>query len=139
MPMNTNTETIKVAYVNEPQAGKKQGTIKTEDGRYFGVYPDKLNQFQVGNTYEIEYSSRQWNGKTLHSVTGVKSSSTSQSTNGNGAQAPTSGDDIRWGNAKNVAAQLIRAGISPDNFSAFAELANLVYALQPDNSVEAPF
>jgi len=49
------TEQVTIAYVNPPKPGKKQGSIKTEDGRYFGVWPDKLGGFQKGMTCTIDY------------------------------------------------------------------------------------
>lgn len=50
----TNTETVQVQYVNPPKPGKKMGSIKTADGRYMGVWPDKLTRFQQGGTYTIK-------------------------------------------------------------------------------------
>src|SRR4029078_174281 len=49
------TEQVTIAYVNPPKPGKKQGSIKTEDGRYFGVWPDKLGGFQRGMVCTIDY------------------------------------------------------------------------------------
>jgi len=68
------TAQIVAQYVNQPQAGKKQGTIKTPDGVYYGVAPAMLPQFQPGGTYAIEYETRTWQGKeyyTIRSATAV--------------------------------------------------------------------
>jgi hypothetical protein len=50
------TATVEVAYVNEPKPGKKMGSIKATNGTYYGVWPDKLNLFEPGRTYEIIYT-----------------------------------------------------------------------------------
>jgi hypothetical protein len=59
---------ITVAFVNPPKTpGSKKGSIKGEDGVYYGVWADKLYQFQKGGRYSIEYDTetdsqnRQWN------------------------------------------------------------------------------
>ena len=74
---------IKVEYVNKAKEGKKMATIKTEDGRYFEVYPEKLDAFKSGGEYAIEYKSRDFNGKTYHTVTDV-ATVTEPASNGNG-------------------------------------------------------
>lgn len=71
--------TIKVLYNNPPKPDKKTGSIKSEDGRIFQVWPDKLANFVVGKSYEIDYSERDWQGKKFHTVTHF------QEVNGNGA------------------------------------------------------
>ena len=62
------TATVTVKFVNQPREGKKKGNIKTADGQQYGVWADKLSQFQPGKTYEIEYESEEWQGKTYHNV-----------------------------------------------------------------------
>src|SRR5437016_10598295 len=64
-------ETVTIAYVNQPKEGKKMGSIKTTNGQYFNVYLDKLGLFGVGQTYEIEYGSREFQGKMYHNVKSV--------------------------------------------------------------------
>ena len=63
---------VKVTYVNQAQAGKVNGSIKVEDGTYYGVKPAMLGLFQPGNTYEIQYESSDFKGKTYHKVISVK-------------------------------------------------------------------
>jgi len=48
-------DTVTVQYVNQPRAGRKMGSIKTVDGKYFGVFPELLPKFGRGGVYEIEY------------------------------------------------------------------------------------
>lgn len=57
------TATIEVQFVNPPKPGKKQGSVKTVSGEYYGVDPTQLGQFQPGSTYTIEYETRVFNGK----------------------------------------------------------------------------
>jgi len=46
---------VTVDYVNQPKPGKKMGSIKTQELGYVGVWPDKLDLFQQGRRYVIEY------------------------------------------------------------------------------------
>lgn len=59
---------ITVAFVNPPKTpSSKKGSIKGDDGVYYGVWADKLPQFQKGGRYSIEYDTerdnqgRDWN------------------------------------------------------------------------------
>ena len=63
---------VKILFVNQPQSGKVNGSIKVEDGTYYGVKPAMLGLFQPGNTYEIQYESSDFKGKTYHKVISVK-------------------------------------------------------------------
>lgn len=49
------TEQVTIAYVNPPKPGAKKGSIKTQDGRYFSVWPDKLGGFSKGMSCTIDY------------------------------------------------------------------------------------
>lgn len=57
------TATINVQYVNPPKPGKKQGSIKTVDGQFYGVDPTQLGQFREGGTYTVEYDTHVYQGK----------------------------------------------------------------------------
>ena len=46
---------VTIKYVNPAKPGKKMGSIKTEDGTYYAVWPDKLAKLSAGSTVEIEY------------------------------------------------------------------------------------
>ncbi len=48
------TKTVKVQYVNQPKEGKRFGSIKAEDGTYYGCKPEMLSQLSRGGSYEIE-------------------------------------------------------------------------------------
>lgn len=63
-----STAAIQVAYVNQPREGKTKGSIKTDQGIFYEVSPNQLGLFRPGATYEIEFSERNWNGKTYRTV-----------------------------------------------------------------------
>lgn len=70
--MAIGTAVINVAYVNLPKAGKKNGSVKTADGAYYGVPPNMLALFQPNNSYEVAYETSEWQGKTYRNVSAVK-------------------------------------------------------------------
>lgn len=47
--------TIRVKCVNQPKAGKKLGTIKTDNDEIIAVEPGLLHAFAPGGSYDIEY------------------------------------------------------------------------------------
>jgi hypothetical protein len=70
-----STATVHVRYVNQPGEGKKLGTIKDVDGVVYGVAPEKLSLFQPGHQYSVEYSEREWQGRTFRTITAVSNGS----------------------------------------------------------------
>lgn len=73
-------ETITVAYCNPPGEGKKQATIKSTAGAIYGLFPDKLAHFKVGQTYTVEVQSREFQGRTFKTIKSIVHG-------GNGTQA----------------------------------------------------
>lgn len=63
------TATITAKFVWPPKEGRKTGTIKTVDGAYYDVWPDKLASFKPNGIYEVEYSERESNGRTYRTIT----------------------------------------------------------------------
>lgn len=63
-----STAAIQVAYVNPPKEGKTKGSIKTNEGEFYEVFPNQLGLFRPGAAYEIEYSERNWQGKVYRTV-----------------------------------------------------------------------
>jgi hypothetical protein len=82
-----HTATIEVAYVNEPKEGKKMGSVKTTDGEFYSVWPDKLANYIPGAVYEVEYTESEFKGKTYKTIKGVKSR-TGPAAKAAGANAP---------------------------------------------------
>lgn len=66
------TATIEAKYINQPQQGRKLGSVKDAAGTYYGVKPEMLGMFQQGGVYEIFYESRDFKGKTYHSIKTAK-------------------------------------------------------------------
>ncbi len=64
--------TVTVKFINQPKEGKKEGSIRVQDDSFYGVPPALLAQFQPGGTYEVEYTTREWQGKTFKSVKSAK-------------------------------------------------------------------
>jgi len=85
------TQTVIVAYVNAPREGKKNGSIKTKGGDYYGVPPAMLSQFEQGGTYQVEYSTREFQGQTYRNVVSVQKQAPAPSTNGASAGAGAGG------------------------------------------------
>ena len=64
-----HTEMIQVQYVYPPKPGKKKGTIKTIDGKLFGVPANALSDFKPNETYAVEYAEQEWKGQTYRTIT----------------------------------------------------------------------
>ena len=60
-----------VQYVNEPKPGKKKGSIKLDDGNYYGVWPDKLHLFTKGQRVTFDASESEYQGKTFYNFEGM--------------------------------------------------------------------
>ena len=58
MGMEPYTTRIEIQYVNPPREGKKTGSVKATDGKYYNVWPEKLDQFIEGQSYEVEVEPR---------------------------------------------------------------------------------
>lgn len=64
------TATVKVDFVNPPKEGKKRGSIKGADGKYYWGTPAQIAMFQKGGTYTFEFDSKaDDSGKVWHSIT----------------------------------------------------------------------
>lgn len=153
----SNKETITVQYVNPPKEGKKQGSVKTSDGRFFGVYPELLSAFPSAGTYEIEFKSRDFNGKQYHTVTSAKPVSGQgggiNGGNGNGQKSGqndrSTSDQIRWQTCLKVAGDVHSGNAVPASvivayarelFAAdpIIEAAKEIFNATPQNAGEAP-
>jgi hypothetical protein len=64
--------TITVDRIFPAKAQGKSANIKDTSGLLFGVWPDKLGLFNVGETYEIEFSSKVSNGVTYRDIKTAK-------------------------------------------------------------------
>jgi hypothetical protein len=66
--MSKQTRTITVKYSDPPAQGKKQATVKDTEGNIYGYFPDSMQAPQVGQTYEVDFTSREYNGRTYHTL-----------------------------------------------------------------------
>jgi hypothetical protein len=64
-----NAAVIKIKYANPPKDGKKQPTVRTDDNQIFGVWPQQFGLLQPGRTYKVEFSEREYQGKTYRTIT----------------------------------------------------------------------
>jgi hypothetical protein len=62
------SSTLTVKYVNPPREGSKRGSIKTVDDEFYGVWPENIELFEPGVTYEVQYVERTTNGRTFRNV-----------------------------------------------------------------------
>ena len=67
-----NTATIVAKYVNPPGPGKKRGTVKLPDDDFYLVPPAMLGLFKAGGTYEVQYTTSEFNGMPYKTVASVK-------------------------------------------------------------------
>lgn len=56
------TAEITVKYCNPKQEGKKNASIKTEDGQMYFVTPEMFPQFEQGGRYNIEFKTSTFRG-----------------------------------------------------------------------------
>ena len=82
------TATITVKWVNQPKPGKKKGSIKTADDQIFGVWADKLGNFQQNGIYDIEYDTEDWNGQTYKTIKSAALKGQASRPMGRGPMAP---------------------------------------------------
>ncbi len=62
------SETITVAKVEQPAAGRKQGMVHDTKGGRWKVWADKLANYNVGSTYEVNYKTNTFNGNTFNVI-----------------------------------------------------------------------
>lgn len=74
---------ITIEGIEQPREGAKMGSVKA-GGRYYKVWPDKLDGFAVGSTYVVETESGEFKGKPW---TKIKTSKLVNGS-GNGASKP---------------------------------------------------
>jgi hypothetical protein len=67
--MPSTTLTIKLI---NPPGSTGRGSIVGMDDQRLGVFPEKVGLFEVGKTYEIEYTETDRGGKTLRNVKSAK-------------------------------------------------------------------
>lgn len=59
---------IIVASIEQPKPGKKQGAVIDSTGKRWGVWADKLANFQQSTTYDIAFDSNEFQGRTYYVI-----------------------------------------------------------------------
>lgn len=70
--------TITVEYKKQPTATNRPGSLKDSTGQWWDVWTASkkpggaiLDNFEVGGTYSVGYTTRDYNGKEYHTITNV--------------------------------------------------------------------
>jgi hypothetical protein len=149
--MPTTQMTIKL--INQPGSTGRGSIVGTDDQR-LGIFPEKAGLFEVGKTYEIDYTETDRNGRTLRNVKNAKQvaasppasepfvsgayrpSATTQAaaapaSNGNGYYRPTSPQDSERMFVCSLMNAFIQAGkIEPEQWKVITAINVLRTAYQ---------
>lgn len=116
-----HTQTITVQYINPPkQQGGKKGSVKDTEGRYWGVWADKLGQYEQGKSYDILYETTQWQGKDQHTIKSAspRGAGVAPAANGNATPrqptAPTDAERMWVCSLMNASIQSKQIPLTPD-------------------------
>ena len=133
------TTTITVKLINQPGSTGRGSIVGANDER-LGIFPEKVGLFEVGKTYEIEFTETDRNGKTLRNVKSAKqvagpgpqasSAPTANGhTNDNGYYKPTSPEDSERMFVCATLTALIRAGEVKNDKAQLFHTTNMLRAL----------
>lgn len=103
---------IDVAEIHSPAPGKKVAYIHTSTGDKYEIWPDKLGRIVIGERYQIETKERDYNGRTIVSITKIEPAPAASPPPGTSPAAPPAGTNP-LGEAEyvgHVLAALITAG-----------------------------
>jgi hypothetical protein len=81
------TTIIEIAAIRPPKEGKKVATVVAGDGRSFEIWPEKAAPLKIGECYDIEIETREFNGRPIRKITKAKPA---QAANGNAKTVPIS-------------------------------------------------
>jgi hypothetical protein len=65
------TVNIQAKYINEPSPGKKNWSIKDENGIIYSIPPNLAQPMQQGDQYTLQYEESTFNGRVYKMVKGV--------------------------------------------------------------------
>jgi hypothetical protein len=69
------TTTITVREIRPPKPNGKKYVIVDERGDFYYIWPNQAGDYQIGHTYDIDYSAQDFRGNTIRSVESSKPSS----------------------------------------------------------------
>jgi len=78
---------IEIASIRPPKEGKKVATVVAGDGRSFEIWPEKAAPLKIGERYDIEIETREFNGRPIRKITKAKPAAAA---NGNARSIPIS-------------------------------------------------
>jgi hypothetical protein len=63
---------IEIAAIRPPKDGKKVATVVAGDGRSFEMWPEKAAPLKIGERYDIEVETREFNGRPIRKIVKAK-------------------------------------------------------------------
>lgn len=79
------TTIIEIASIRPPKEGKKVATVVSNTGQSFEIWPEKAAPLKIGECYDIEIETREFNGRPIRKITKAKPA---QAANGNTRSVP---------------------------------------------------
>ena len=67
---------IEIASIRPPKEGKKVATVVAGDGRSFEIWPEKAAPLKIGERYDIEVETREFNGRPIRKITKARPAET---------------------------------------------------------------
>jgi hypothetical protein len=88
------TTIIEIASIRPPKEGKKVATVVSDKGQSFEMWPEKAAALKIGERYDIEIETREFNGRPIRKIIKAKPADTANgSANGHAKPSePTSCD-----------------------------------------------
>jgi hypothetical protein len=78
---------IEIASIRPPKEGKKVATVVSDKGQSFEMWPEKAAALKIGERYDIEIETREFNGRPIRKITKAKQVGAA---NGNARSIPIS-------------------------------------------------
>ena len=88
---------IEIASIRPPKEGKKVATVVAGDGRSFEIWPEKAAPLKVGERYDIEVETREFNGRPIRKIVKAKPAAAANgSTNGHAKPSAPSDAELMF-------------------------------------------
>ncbi len=79
---------IEIAAIRPPKEGKKVATVVAGDGRSFEIWPEKAAPLKIGECYDIEIETREFNGRPIRKITKARPAANGHADAANGHAKP---------------------------------------------------
>ena len=80
---------IEIAAIRPPKEGKKVATVVAGDGRSFEIWPEKAAPLKIGERYDIEVETREFNGRPIRKIVKAKPAAATANGSTNGHAKPS--------------------------------------------------